>query len=173
MKAQTITPKIKKNVLTLVFSLFIPLAVGAVSSLLTNKAMIQFQYFNKPALSPPGWLFPIVWTLLYLVMGLAFYFVLIADKSSEYREKAIWFFVISLFFNFMWSIIFFNMSEFLIAFIWLIAMLAIIVITTINFFKVDKTAGYMMLPYIAWTTFAGYLNLGIYILSRTPAIMPR
>ena len=173
MKAQTITKSGNIKVLTLVISLLFPLAVGGISSLLTNKAMIQFQYFNKPPLSPPGWMFPVVWTILYLMMGLAYYFVRVSDKDSMYREKAIWSFIISLAFNFLWSLIFFNLSEFLIAFIWLIAMFAAIIVTTVYFFKVDKRSGFLMIPYILWTAFAGYLNIGIYILSRTPAIMPR
>lgn len=156
---------------TLIVSLLVPLAIGGVSSLLTNDAMKQFHFFNKPPLSPPEWLFPIAWTILYVLMGLACYYVIRSDAEKSRKTKALLFYGLQLVMNFFWTLIFFNASEFLFAFIWLMLMWVVILITTVQFFKADRRAGVLMIPLCLWTTFAAYLNLGIYILSRTPAVM--
>ena len=155
----------------LIGSILFPLIIGLLAAILTNDAQMQFHFFNKPALSPPGWLFPIVWTILYILMGLASYLVLRSEAGNAEKFKAITCYAAQLIMNFIWPLIFFNVSRYLLAFLWLLVMLALIVMTTIYFFKADKRAGALLLPLGVWTTFAGYLNLGIYILSRTPAIM--
>lgn len=140
----------------------IPLLVGSVSAFLTRESMQTFSTLNKPPLSPPGWLFPIVWTILYILMGLASYMVLISKKENT---SALTVYGIQLVFNFFWSIIFFNLSLYLFAFVWLILLWILILKTTILFSQISKSAGYLMVPYLLWVTFAGYLNLGIYLLN--------
>ena len=146
----------------LIIAIAIPLLVGAVSAFFTQDAMSNFGTLNQPPLSPPGWLFPIVWTLLYTLMGIASYLVVTSGKPYG---KAITVYALQLFFNFFWSIIFFNLQQYLLAFIWLIILWVLIIITTILFFRIRKSAGILMLPYLLWVTFAAYLNLGIYLLN--------
>ena len=141
----------------------IPLAVGLISSLLTQNSMQLFENINKPSLSPPGWLFPIVWTILYILMGIASYLI----YTSHYYNKnnALFTYEIQLILNFFWSIIFFNLEAYFLAFIWLVILWIFILLTTIQFYNINKTAGYLLIPYLIWVTFAGYLNLMIFLLN--------
>lgn len=190
----------KKKIGGIILAMAIPMIVGVGASLLTENEMKIYHFFNKPALSPPGWMFPVVWTVLYLMMGLASYYVITADscvrgganrgaggaaggahdgrnavKAVRREDKflGLVFYGAQLVFNFGWTLLFFNASLYMVSFIWLLIMMGLIVLTTVYFFRVDKRAGWMMIPLNVWTAFAGYLNLAIYILSRTPAIMPR
>ncbi len=155
----------KINFKALIIAILIPLAVGGLSAFLTRGAMDSFESINKPPLSPPAIAFPIVWTLLYILMGLASYFVYVSDTARGTKKVALTLYGTQLFFNFFWSILFFNFEAYLIAFLWLLIMLLLIVATTILFYAIDKKAGYLMIPYILWVTFAGYLNLAIYFLN--------
>ena len=148
-----------KNLIT---CLAIPLAVGSLSALLTRNSMETFDSITKPVLAPPGWLFPVVWTILYILMGIASYLVLTSGKPNE---KALITYGIQLVFNFFWSIIFFNWELYLFALIWLILLWLPILKTTLLFYQISKPAGYLMIPYLLWVTFAGYLNLAIYLLN--------
>ena len=154
---------IKKDELGI--SILIPLAIGAISGFLTNNAMEAFRMKKQPPLSPPGWLFPVVWTILYILMGVASYIIYQKSKGTDEGKTALRFYGIQLFFNFFWSVFFFNLEWYLFALIWLLALLVFIIITAIKFGKIDKTAAYLMIPYILWVTFAGYLNLGVYLLN--------
>lgn len=147
----------------LIFFLAIPLAVGGLSALLTRKGMDVIEMLNKPPLSPPGWLFPVVWIVLYLLMGFASYLVATSGKQSQ---RALVFYGLQLGFNFFWSIIFFNLGLYLLAFIWLVVLWLLILITTIMFFRIAKLSGYLMIPYLMWVSFAGYLNLAIFLLNK-------
>ena len=148
-----------KNLIT---CLAIPLAVGSLASLLTQNSMATFNSITKPDLAPPGWLFPVVWTILYILMGIASYLVLTSGKPND---KALTTYAIKLVFNFFWSIIFFNLELYLFAFIWLILLWLLILKTALLFYQISKPAGYLMVPYLLWVTFAGYLNLAIYLLN--------
>lgn len=147
----------------LIISILIPLAVGGLSALLTKDNMIMFDYVRKPPLSPPAWLFPVVWTVLYILMGLASYRVYISEADG--KDSALVYYGVQLLFNFFWSIIFFNLGNYLFAFIWLAALWVLILITTVKFFRIDKPAGWLMILYLLWVTFAGYLNYAIYLLN--------
>ncbi len=144
--------------------LAIPLGVGGVSALLTSGNMQLFDEINKPPLSPPGWLFPVVWTILYISMGVALYLVVMA-KDTKANLPAYISFGVQLFFNFFWSIIFFNARAYLFAFIWLVLLWVAIIANIFFLYQVKKTAGKILIPYLIWVTFAGYLNLGIYLLN--------
>ncbi len=150
----------------LLINIFIPLAVGGFSALLTSDSMKAFGELNQPPLSPPAWLFPVVWSILYILMGIAAYLVFTSNASKDKIKNSLIFYAIQLIFNFFWSLIFFNMQAYLFAFFWLLAMLAFIVITTVLFYKISKPAGIIMIPYIIWVTFAGYLNFAIFLLNR-------
>ena len=142
--------------------LAIPLAVGGLSALLTCSGMESFEAINKPPLSPLGWLFPVVWTILFVLMGIASYLVVVSGKP---RRTALTVYGVQLFFNFLWSILFFNLSQYLFAFVWLVILWILILITMVLFYRISKSAGYLMLPYLLWVTFAGYLNFAIYLLN--------
>ncbi len=149
----------------LLICIAIPLAVGGVSAWLTRESMNSFAAFVKPPLSPPGWLFPVVWTLLFVLMGLASYLVLMSAQPKQTINRALRLYGIQLGVNFFWSIFFFNLSLYLFSFLWLILLWLLILATIVRFYQISKTAGYLMVPYLLWVTFAGYLNLGIYLLN--------
>lgn len=143
----------------------IPLVTGALSALISGGGMADFAALEKPPLSPPGWLFPVVWTVLYILMGVASYLVVSAGAGQKETESALKAYGLQLFFNFWWSVIFFNFELYFFAFVWLLALWALILLTVLRFGRISKPAAYLMLPYLAWVTFAGYLNLGIALLN--------
>lgn len=145
--------------------LLIPLSVGAISGVISGSGIDGFNSMVKPPLSPPSWLFPIVWTVLFILMGVASYLVLTSGEKKEDIVRALTFYGIQLFFNFFWSIIFFNLEWYLIAFIWLLVLWILIIITAVSFYNISKAAGLLMIPYILWVTFAGYLNFAIFLLN--------
>ena len=142
----------------------IPLGVGLLSALLTRGSMEAFGNLNQPPLSPPAWLFPVVWTILYILMGISLYLITGLDKSVE-RDRSIFLFALQLFFNFMWSIFFFNLQFYFFSFVWLVALWALILLMIMSMKKVSPLAAYLNIPYAIWVTFAGYLNLAISILN--------
>lgn len=149
----------------LIICLAIPLVVGGAAGLLTMNSMEAFEALNQPPLSPPGWLFPVVWTVLYVLMGIASYLVSVSDAPHEEKARALWTYGIQLAFNFSWPIAFFNLKWYLFAFLWLVILWILILITALRFGRIRKPAGYLLVPYLLWVAFAGYLNLGIYLLN--------
>ena len=149
---------------TLIICIAIPLAVGGLSALLTQNSMMAFGELTQPKLSPPAWLFPVVWSILYVLMGVASYLIVTSDKPARSRT-ALTVYGLQLFFNFFWSIIFFRLEAYLFAFVWLVILWVLILLTAVLFYRIRKSAGYLMIPYLLWVTFAGYLNLGIYLLN--------
>lgn len=150
---------------SLLISVAVPLLAGGLSALASGGSMMNFAVLNKPSFSPPGWLFPVVWTILYILMGVASYLVIDSDASEEKTKKAITVYAVQLVFNFFWSIIFFNLEQYLFAFFWLLALLFLVIYTTVLFYDISKKAGYLMIPYIIWLIFAGILNFAIFILN--------
>ena len=140
--------------------------VGLISALLSREGTaIYAQTIKKPPLSPPGIVFPIVWSILYLLMGIAVAKISLKEASTS-RKKNIYVYLIQLFFNFFWSIIFFDFQAFGIAFIWLVALWLLIVFMIIRFKYADDVSPYILAPYLLWVSFAGYLNLAVWILNR-------
>ena len=150
----------------LIISLAVPLGFGGAAAMLTKKGMQAFQAMAKPPLTPPQWVFPVVWTLLYILMGLACWLVHVSGASEPRREKAVSLYAIQLLMNFAWSIIFFSMRAYLLAFVWLCVMLFVIAAAAVRFGCIDRRAGKLMIPYAVWVAFAGYLNMGVYVLNR-------
>ncbi len=155
----------KVNWKRLILCIAIPLAVGGLSALLTRGGMDIFKMVKKPPLSPPAWLFPVVWTLLYALMGIASYLVLESSADREEKEKALYLYGIQLAVNFFWPVLFFSLQRFGFAFVWLVLLWALILWTLLRFYRIHKTAGYLLIPYLVWVTFAGYLNFGIWLLN--------
>ncbi len=149
----------------------VPLGGGLIISLFTRDAMSKFGSFNQPPLAPPAWLFPVAWTILYVLMGLASYFIWkkgydskkVADKSAS--RTALIIYGIQLGFNFVWTPFFFSLGWYWFAFAWLLIMWALVVVLMVKAYKISRPAFWMLLPYIIWCTFAAYLNCGIAILN--------
>lgn len=125
--------------------------------------MDLYSQIHTPPLAPPGILFPIVWSVLYILMGISSY--LIYESDSEYKESALKVYGLQLCFNFMWSIIFFRFSWHLFAFVWLLIMIGLIVKMIYEFYQIRPVAAYLQIPYLVWCLFAAYLNFMIYLLN--------
>lgn len=151
----------------LIGSIAVPVIVGSISAVLTSGAMKQYHAMPKPPMAPPAYLFPIVWTILYIMMGLAFYYVRTTEADESLKNRAVMYYAIQLGMNFFWSILFFSLSLYLFSYFWLLGMLLVTVLCTVCFFRIRMISGAMMLPYILWLSFASYLNCAAYILNKT------
>ncbi len=137
--------------------------IGGLFSFLTMKGMDAFKALKKP-IEVPGIIFPIVWSVLYLLMSISLYLVL--ESNDENKIKDLIIYSVQLIVNSIWTLIFFGLKNYLLSFIWLLLLLALIIYMLIVFFKINKTSAYINIPYVLWVIFAGYLNLGIYLLNR-------
>ena len=147
----------------LLLSLLISLGTGGLAALFTGNSMEFYQSLKQPPLSPPGWVFPLAWTILYSLMGVAAYLVWMRDSTG--RNGALFFYGLQLIFNFVWPLLFFNARAYLASLIWLLLLCVLILITTARFFQETKAAGWLMIPYLLWVAFAGYLNAGVWLLN--------
>lgn len=154
----------KNGTKKLTASIAIGLGTGLLSVLLTLGNFKAYSALLQPPLAPPGWLFPVVWTILYILMGVSAYLVYECDTEEKYIGLAVY--VLQLIFNFLWLIIFFNIRNLLFAFVWLVFLWVLVLAMAISFYKVNKTAGLLQIPYLLWVTFAGYLNIALYILNK-------
>ncbi|MBQ7549844.1 MAG: tryptophan-rich sensory protein [Clostridia bacterium] len=149
----------------LIVSAAVPLAAGGISSLITADGFREYAAVTKPPLSPPAWLFPVVWTVLYILMGVSAYLIYNGGKIPEKSKKPLTVYAIQLAMNFMWPIFFFSLDAYLFSFIWLLAMWVLVLVMTVMFYRVNRLAGLLQIPYLVWLTFAAYLNLSVYILN--------
>ena len=157
----------KRKIAVYAIAIAIPLATGLFSALLTMDSMQIYSEINTPPLAPPSILFPIVWTILYVLMGISS--GIVWQKRNEAPAQvntAISYYAMSLAFNFVWSIIFFNFRQYLFAFIWLLGLLYLIVRTILAYKPISPVAAYLQIPYALWVSFAGYLNFAIWLLNR-------
>ncbi|MBR0081158.1 MAG: tryptophan-rich sensory protein [Clostridia bacterium] len=141
-------------------------AVGGVAALLIRTDTELYRTaVEKPPLSPPAILFPIVWTILYALMGFG---IARVRQNADPREQKICtgIYLAQLVMNFFWSILFFKLRAFGVAFYWLVGLWALILWMVVRFSRTDRPAGLLQIPYLLWVTFAGYLNLGVWILNR-------
>lgn len=151
-----------KNKSNLIISILIPVAVGTVSAFFSGS-MSLYSTINKPKISPPGFIFPIVWIILYILMGISAF--IIYESHSPDKRNALKTYAIQLFFNFWWSILFFRFSLFLFAFLWLLAMIFFIIAMIYQFYQINRLSAYLQIPYLLWCLFAAYLNFMIYRLN--------
>jgi len=142
-------------------SILIPLIVGGVVGFIISK-FIDYNSLQKPPLAPPSILFPIVWTILYVLMGVS-YGILVEKEEINSGINAIYY--TQLAFNALWPIAFFVLKWRLFAFFWIVALAILVLLMVIQFYNKNKTAGLLQLPYLLWTVFATYLNLGVYLLN--------
>ncbi len=149
----------------LLICLAIPLAVGGLAALLTGGGMGAYSEFVQPPLSPPGWVFPVVWTILYLLMGYASYRVLTSGAEAGEIRKALTIYGLQLLVNFLWPLVFFGLGWYWAALAVLVLLWVLVFFTIRAFSKIDERAGDLLLPYLLWLTFAGYLNFGVALLN--------
>ena len=140
--------------------------VGILSGIFSREGTDFYEAnVQKPALTPPGILFPIVWAILYALMGISAARVA-ASEGGIHRSRGLNLFVVQLMLNFFWSLIFFNAQAYGLALLWLLAMWVLIVAMIQQFWKADKPAALLQIPYLLWVTFAAYLNFGVWRLNR-------
>ena len=176
----------KINWKTLLICILIPLAVGTTAGLLTMGGMEQFQELNKPMLAPPAWLFPVVWTILYILMGVSSYLIYACEENREKKEylnsklqtkkirkcnpeqkrKVLNIYGYQLLVNFLWPVFFFNLGWYGFSYLWLILLWILVAKMIWEFDKISFSAALMNIPYLLWLSFAGYLNLTIWLLNR-------
>lgn len=144
-----------KNALTI----FLPLLLGGICSILIKTK--EYQSFNKPPLSPPGIVFPIVWSILYILMGISFYL----SKKKEENDKINSTYYLGLAINLIWPFIFFNFNLYFIAALWIVLIIIMLIKLMVLYSKVNKLSTYLQIPYLLWLCFALYLNIGVFILN--------
>jgi tryptophan-rich sensory protein len=156
-----------KKIVVYVFTILIPLAVGALSGFLSSPGMKEYTATAvKPPLSPPDWLFPVVWSIIYILLGISLGIVLnkkTVAKDAKFITVA--FFGLNLAINFLWSIWFFVFNLYTFSFIWILLLIASTIILAMAFYSSSKIAGLLQIPYVLWLIFAAYLNLAVSILN--------
>lgn len=149
---------------SLIVNLIIPLGVGTLAGVLTMDSMKIYKNLTHPRFAPPSFLFPIVWTILYILMGISSYMVY--ESNSTLKNKALRVYILQLSMNFVWPLLFFNAQMYLFSFIWLIAIWCLVLWMIILFYRIKPISGYLQIPYLLWLTFAAYLNLSVYFLNK-------
>ena len=144
----------------IIYSL-LPVVGGAIVGLIISGYM-DYRDMVKPPLSPPGIVFPIVWTILYILMGISYF---IATKDNENNKELDQIYLLQLFVNFLWPIIFFVLGMYFTAFLWIILLLILVIVMIKELLKANKISGYLQIPYLIWLIFATYLNIGISLLN--------
>ena len=153
---------LRKEIKELIACILIPLVIGFIFSIFSRSGLV-YKEILKPFLSPPGFIFPIVWTILYILMGISSYIIY---NSSVYRkEEALKVYIIQLFVNGFWTVIFFNFRFYFLAFLWIILLIFLVVVMIVRFYRINKTSAYLQIPYLIWLIFALYLNFGVFILN--------
>ncbi len=150
----------------LIIAILICEAIGFTSGLIGSAAMNSwFDKLQKPSWNPPAYLFAPVWTLLYALMGIAIWLIWKNETPEANKRSAYFAFALQLFLNFWWSIIFFKLQSPFFALIEILLMLLAILLTIFHFSKISKTAGWLLVPYVLWVSFASVLNYTIWSLN--------
>lgn len=155
----------KKKITELLIFIVSAELVGALSALLTGDFMQNYNNLVKPPLSPPGFVFPLVWSILYALMGISAFLVFISSKRQSIKNNALTIYGAQLFINFLWSIIYFRFNSPLIAFIDIIVLDLLVIIMIMKFCKINRISAIINIPYLIWILFASYLNISTVILN--------
>lgn len=153
----------KIKIIPLIINAIIPLLIGGLSALIVGDNFGIFESVNKPPLAPPAFLFPVVWTVLYLLLGTSYY--LVKNQKDCSGEVITNVYILNLVLNFFWSIIFFNLRAYLAAFVWIILLILSTILLIREFSSCRKIAGIMNIPYLLWLIFAAYLSFSVYLLN--------
>ena len=150
----------------LIISLLITLCIGGLSGFLTRNSMDTYAKYNRPLFSPPGFIFPIVWTVLFVLMAISAYLIYTSDAPKKDKANALFLYFLQLIINFLWPIIFFKLDMLLLGFLWIVLLWVVVIFMIIGFYKIRPIAAFLQIPYLLWLSFAAYLNLGIYTLNK-------
>lgn len=153
----------KANVTELIIAILIPLAAGALSALFSGNSWEYYSTLARPPAAPPGELFPIVWTILYILMGISSYLVYSSPSPTEEKRSALRVYGIQLALNFLWSILFFRFELIGIAAIELALLVLAVIVMLSRFKRISPLSAYLNIPYLLWTLYALYLNIGVFI----------
>ncbi len=148
-----------------IISILIAEGVGFLSSLLAGNTRSFYQTIEQPPFAPPGWLFPVVWVILYALMGFAAALIPTADAPDDEKKRALTLYGLQLLVNFLWSIIFFRFELLGVSVVVILALLLLVTLTFLSFLDVRPLAAYLLIPYLLWILFASYLNIGIALLN--------
>jgi benzodiazapine receptor len=151
-----------KNKWILAKNILLPVILGGIIGIIISGFM-DYNTLNQPPLSPPGFLFGIVWTILYLLMGIAYGILVYRRNSDETVSKIYW---TQLLVNLIWPILFFVFKVRLLSILWIILLLILVINMILEFYKKDKMIAYTQIPYVIWLLFATYLNIGVYLLNK-------
>ncbi len=155
-----------KEPVKFIIALLIPLLVGAISGYFTSESVeTWYRTLVKPDFNPPNWLFAPVWTSLYVMMGIACFLVWKSNVGNVQKKNALWLYAVQLALNFCWSFIFFYLREPGWAVVEIVALWVMILLTIITFMRISKVAGWLLIPYLAWVSFASVLNYAIWHLN--------
>ncbi|MCR1949497.1 MULTISPECIES: TspO/MBR family protein [Clostridium] len=154
------------KLIPLIINILIPVVSGFIVGYLNKNSMTTYETLKKPFFNPPAIVFPIVWSILYILMGIAAYRIYMRNKQGIDDKGAYFFYLVQLIFNLMWSFIFFTFRLYAISFFWIIILFVLVIITFIKFIKVDKIAAILLTPYMLWLVFAGVLNYFIWLLNE-------
>ena len=152
-----------RNKKALIVSILLAEAVGALSALFVRGETDWYKGLKRPPAAPPSWLFPVVWSILFLLMGIAAYRVYLVDSPK--KNAALWLYGGSLAVNFLWPLFFFRLKALGFSALWLALLLAVVLLVWRRFRDLDQIAGKLLIPYLLWLAFALYLNIGIWVLS--------
>jgi len=147
-----------------ILSVLITLAVAFLSGIAVYVGNPAFEQLVKPPLTPPSSVFPVAWTILYVLMGIGA--AMIWNSTDEKRDNALFIYAAQLLFNALWSPLFFGLKAYCLSFVWILLIWVLILMMITAFFRISRIAGLIQIPYLLWVTFAAYLNLGICLLNR-------
>ena len=150
-----------KKIKPYVISIAVALLVGAAGSIFVKGSMEEYNALTKPAAVPPSWVFGVVWSILFILMGIGSAIIYLKGGGG----KALTVYAVQLAMNFVWNILFFSMQSYLAAFIWLMLLWIVVAYMIYLFYGISRAAAWMQVPYLLWLTFAGYLNYMIYVLN--------
>lgn len=153
----------KINWKRLIIIILITFIIGSFFSFFTMNNMEAFKELEKP-LNVPAILFPIVWSILYLLMSISCYIIL--ESNDEHKNNGLIIYGIQLIINSLWSLIFFGLEAYFFSFLWILLLMIFVIFMIVTFYKINKISGLLQIPYLIWVIFAGYLNLGIYLLNK-------
>lgn len=149
---------------SLILNIIFALVAGVIGALLGGN-MDDFSSLNKPWFAPPAIVFPIVWTILYILMGISTYLVCENNTDRKFKKRACFIYLAQLLVNVLWTPLFFRFKLYLLSFFWIILLIVLVGIMIVKFYKIKPLAGYLQIPYILWLIFASILNFSIYLLN--------
>lgn len=155
----------KRPILTILVSIALAEGVGLLSALFAGNIGEVYRSLDQPPLSPPGWVFPVAWAILYALMGLASGLIFLNNGDRRAREQALLYYGVQLALNFSWSIVFFRFRAFWPAVTVILVLDILVCITLRHFYRISKPAGWLLVPYLLWLLFATYLAVGVFILN--------